>query len=148
MLRKIITVSENHNITGLIISNTTISRNHNLISKEKNELGGLSGQPLFKKSTETLINANKISKLNGVNLYFIAVGGIEDSHTAYMKILSGAHLFQLYTSLVYKGPLVVKEILLGLEKLKKRDKFKDFNDIRGIASTFQEAEKIAINGLR
>ncbi len=147
-LKNIITVCSNSKITGLIISNTTISRKFQLSDKNKTEVGGLSGRPLFKKSTEILIKANKISKMNNMKLFFIAVGGIEDSISAYIKILSGAHLCQLYTSLVYLGPNIVKEIIIGLENFIKRDKINDLKEVRGIASSFEEAKKIAINGLK
>ena len=147
-LENIVKISKKHNITGLIISNTTASRSLNLVSRNKNETGGLSGKPLFKKSTETLIRANKMSKVHKNKIYFIAVGGIDNSLSAYIKILSGAHLLQLYTSLVYLGPGVIEEILFGLEKFKKRDNLLSFDEVRGIANSFQEAKKIAIHGLK
>ena len=147
-LENIIKISKKFNITGLIISNTTTSRSLKLISRNKNEIGGLSGKPLFKKSTETLIRANKMSKAYGNKIFFVAVGGIDNSLSAYIKILSGAHLLQLYTSFVYFGPVVVKEILFGLENFKKRDNLLNFDEVRGMANSFDEAKKIATHGLK
>ena len=147
-LDNIVKVAKKYNISGLIISNTTTSRNFKLTSSNKNEMGGLSGKPLFKKSTETLIRANKLSKSYGNEMYFIAVGGIDNPLSAYIKILSGAHLLQFYTSLIYQGPLVVKEILLGLENFKKRDNICNFDEVRGIVNSYDEAKKIAIYGLK
>lgn len=147
-LENIINVAIKKNITGLIISNTTVDRDLNLKSIHKHEPGGLSGRPLFKKSTEMLIQANKISKKYNGKLYFIAVGGIEDSISAYTKILCGAHLLQLYTSLTFQGPLIVKNILNGLEALMERDNLINFDSVRGIAKTFDEAERIASSGLK
>ena len=147
-LDNIVKVSKKYNISGLIVSNTTTSRNFNLISRNKDEIGGLSGKPLFKQSTETLIRANKISKFYGNKMYFVAVGGIDNALSAYIKILSGAHLLQFYTSLVYKGPQVVTEMLIGLENFKKRDNISDFDEIRGKVNSFDEAKKIAMHGLK
>ena len=147
-LENIINVAIKKNVTGLIISNTTVDRDLGLKTIHKKESGGLSGRPLFKKSTDTLIKANKIAKKYNAKLYFIAVGGIEDPITAYIKILCGAHLLQLYTSLTFQGPFAVKKILDGLKMLMKRDKLKNFDKVRGIAKTFEQAKKIASTGLR
>ena len=110
----------------MIISNTTLDRESNLKSKKSNELGGLSGKPLFKKSTDILSQANKIIKNNNYKLFLIAAGGVSDSKTAYVKILCGAHLVQLYSSLTFEGPLVANQIISGILKLMKRDNIKIF----------------------
>ena len=55
---------------------------------------------------------------------------------------------QLYTSLTFQGPFVVKKILDGLQVLMKRDKLKNFDKVRGIAKTFEQAKKIASTGLK
>ncbi len=147
-LENIINVAIKKNVTGLIISNTTVDRDLSLKTIHKKESGGLSGRPLFKKSTEILLKANKIVKKYNAKLYFIAVGGIEDSISAYIKILCGAHLLQLYTSLTFEGPFIVKNILNGLQGLMERDKLKNLDKVRGVAKTFAEAERIASTGLK
>jgi len=63
-LKSIIETAHSQKIFGLVISNTTLDRESNLKSKKSNELGGLSGKPLFKKSTDILSQANKIIKNN------------------------------------------------------------------------------------
>ena len=82
------------------------------------ETGGLSGRPIFYKSTNFLALASKIIKIKKYNLYLIAAGGVSDSKSAYAKILCGAHLVQLYSSMTFVGPLIAENILKGLLQLK------------------------------
>jgi len=88
-------------IDGLIISNTTISRPEDLKSRNRDQQGGLSGQPLFDKSTALLTEAYKLSE---GKLTLIGVGGVSNGKQAYEKILAGASLVELYTGLIYEGP--------------------------------------------
>ena len=86
----------------------------NLISKSKLEIGGLSGKPLKKVSTEIIA---KISHATNGKLPIIGVGGVCSAEDAYEKICAGASALQLYTGLVYNGFSVINEICLELEKL-------------------------------
>ena len=147
-MKSIIETAHAQKIFGLIISNTTLYRNRNLKSKKTSELGGLSGKPLFKKSTDILSQANKLIKNNNYKLFLIAAGGVSDSNTAYVKILCGAHLVQLYSSLTFEGPLVANKIISGLLKLMKRDNIKNIFDMVGIINNPKEAMNIAINGFK
>tara|TARA_B100000900_G_C20537998_1_gene699196 strand:- start:292 stop:1416 length:1125 start_codon:yes stop_codon:yes gene_type:complete len=147
-LNSIIKIAHSQKIFGLIISNTTLDRDSNLNSKKSNELGGLSGKPLFKKSTAILSEANNIIKNKNYKLFIIATGGVTDSKTAYVKILCGAHLVQLYSSLTFEGPLVANTIINGLLKLMKRDNLNNIFDIVGIIDNPTEAMNIAINGFK
>ena len=147
-LYSIIETAHSKKIFGLIISNTTLDRDKNLKSKKINELGGLSGKPLFKKSTDILSKANKIIKKNKYKLFLIAAGGVSDSKTAYVKILCGAHLVQLYSSLTFEGPLVASKIISGMLKFMIRDNIKNISDIVGIIDNPKEAMEIAINGFK
>ena len=94
-----------------------------------------------------LIESNFYSNLFEKQLFLIAAGGIEDSFTAYIKILSGAHLIQIYSALVFKGPFLINEINKGLKKYLIRDNFNSLHEARGVAKTFEEAKKIATDGL-
>jgi dihydroorotate dehydrogenase len=134
-------------ITGLIISNTTIDRSKNLKSKNSKEIGGLSGVPLFNKSTSLLSMSNKIIKNNSYKLYLIAAGGVCDAKTAYVKILCGANLVQLYSSMTFEGPLIGDKIIKGLLGLMKRDNLEKIDDIRGIADNPEDAMQMALNGM-
>ena len=147
-LNSIIETAHTQKIFGLIISNTTLDRDRNLKSKKTNELGGLSGKPLFKKSTDILSQANKLIKNNNYKLFLIAAGGVSDGKTAYVKILCGAHLVQLYSSLTFEGPLVADKIISGLLKLMKRDNIDNIFDMVGIINDPKEAMNIAINGFK
>ena len=146
-LNSIIETAYLQKIFGLIISNTTSDRNSNLKSKNSEELGGLSGKPLFKKSTDILSQANKIIKNNNYKLFLIAAGGVSDCKTAYVKILCGAHLVQLYSSLTFEGPLVANKIINGILKLMKRDNINSISEIVGIIDNPEEAINIVNNGL-
>ncbi len=147
-LKSIIETAHSRKIFGLIISNTTLDRERNLKSKKSKELGGLSGKPLFKKSTDILSQANKIIKNNNYKLFLIAAGGVSDSKTAYVKILCGAHLVQLYSSLTFEGPLVANQIISGILKLMKRDKIENIIDIVGVIDNPKEAMSVANNGFK
>ena len=57
-------------------------------------------------------------------------------------------MLQLYTSLTFEGPLIVKNILNGLQSLRERDKLKNFDNVRGVAKTFDEAKRIASRGFK
>ena len=147
ILEAIINKAVQLKVTGFIISNTTIDRNTNLKSKNANEIGGLSGTPLFNKSTSILSMCNKILKENRHKLYLIAAGGVSDAKTAYVKILCGANLVQLYSSMTFEGPLIADNITKGLLVLMKRDKVNSIDDIRGISDNPKDAMKIAMNGI-
>jgi len=106
-------------ISGIIATNTTLSR-EGLTSVHKDETGGLSGAPLFERSTRVLA---QLSRLTTGNLPLIGVGGVASAEQAYAKIRAGASAVQLYTALVYQGLSMVGEIVTGLETLLARDGF-------------------------
>jgi dihydroorotate dehydrogenase len=95
---------------ALIVSNTTLARD-GLISANKRETGGLSGKPLFQRST--IILAKMRLRLPST-FPLIGVGGVNDAATAFSKIEAGASLVQLYTGMVYRGPGLPSSILQGL----------------------------------
>jgi len=97
-----------HKVDGVIISNTTISREgieHLAISKEA---GGLSGAPLTEKSTEILRMFHRELK---TKIPLIAAGGIMSPEHAQQKLQAGAQLVQLYSGLIYQGPSLIKSII-------------------------------------
>jgi dihydroorotate dehydrogenase len=113
-------------INGLIISNTTVSRDS--ISTDIGEKGGLSGKPLFDISTKQLRMAYKYT--NG-KIPLIGVGGIDSAEKAYEKIKNGASLIQLYTGLVYNGPNLIKDINEDLSSLIERDGYSNISEAVG-----------------
>ena len=111
-LDDIVRVARARQIDGLIVSNTTVTRPATL--QEKNvaqEAGGLSGRPIFELSTRMLAHA--FLRVEG-QFPLVGVGGIDCAATAYAKIEAGAPLVQLYSSLVYKGAGLAREITRGL----------------------------------
>jgi len=100
-------------IDGVIATNTTLDRN-GLISKNKNQNGGLSGKPLFDRSTEVI---KFLSEKSNKKFTIIGVGGIHSAEDAIKKINAGADLIQLYTGFIYEGPSLVKEINKAIAKI-------------------------------
>jgi dihydroorotate dehydrogenase len=108
-----------HRLDGIIATNTTLSR-EGLTSSHKGEAGGLSGQPLFARSTEVL---RRLYHLTGAKVPLIGVGGIATPEQAYAKIRAGASAVQLYTAMVYGGISLPGQIAHGLDRLLERDGF-------------------------
>lgn len=132
-------VAADHGCAGLIIANTTISRPASLSSRHRDQAGGLSGAPLFERSTGMLLRCRAL----GTPLPLIAAGGVRDAATAYAKILAGATLVQLYTGLAIGGVEVPKRILDGLAQMLARDGFARVADAVGAASSVDAACRMA-----
>lgn len=115
-------------LDGLIVSNTTIERDWRLLSVNRGETGGLSGRPLFRRSTEVL---REMYRLTEGRLPIVGVGGIESGADAYAKIRAGAALVQLYSALIYHGPGLVTRIKADLAALLRRDGFAALADAVG-----------------
>lgn len=109
-------------VDGLIVCNTTVSRPSSLKSAERDETGGLSGAPLKQLATDTVRDIYRLTK---GQIPIIGVGGVSSGQDAYDKIKSGASLVQLYTSMVYAGPVVVSRINNDLAELLRRDGYKN-----------------------
>ncbi len=107
-------------LDGLIATNTTVERPATLRGRSRGETGGLSGRPLFARSTEVLAN---FRRLTAGRIPLIGVGGIASGADAYAKIRAGATLVQLYTALVWQGPALVERIAAELAALLRRDGF-------------------------
>jgi dihydroorotate dehydrogenase len=112
-------------VTGLIISNTTITRPDCLSGPHVGETGGLSGAPLFALSTNMLCRAYQLAE---GKLLLIGAGGIFTAADAFAKILAGATLVQLYTGFAYHGPALIPRLKTRLAALLKE---------RGFASVAQ-----------
>jgi dihydroorotate dehydrogenase len=104
---------------GLVCTNTTLARD-GLASRRRGEAGGLSGRPLFERSTRVLALAHEIA---GGKLPLIGVGGIGSAADAYAKIRAGASAVQLYTALAFRGLSLASEIAQGLDALLASDGF-------------------------
>lgn len=118
-LAELVEVAAGSGIAGIIATNTTLDRT-GLRSAHAGEAGGLSGRPLFARSTAVLA---RVSELLDGRLPLVGVGGIDSAEAAYAKIRAGASAVQLYTALVYAGLGLVPRILEGLDALLARDGF-------------------------
>ena len=105
-LLDIIDIVHTTKIDGVIATNTTISR-EGLLSKDKDETGGLSGKPLTHRSTEVI---RFLAERSNKSFSIIGVGGIHSAEDALEKLNAGADLVQLYTGFIYEGPELVKQI--------------------------------------
>jgi dihydroorotate dehydrogenase len=115
-------------IQGFIATNTMPDRPSTLQSSNASETGGLSGVPLREKATEVIKFV--FNKTKG-KYPIIGVGGIFTAEDAYEKIRAGASLVQVYTGMIYEGPMIVKNINKGLVSLLKRDGFRNISEAVG-----------------
>ena len=104
-------------VDAIVATNTTLDR-AGLSSRHAKEAGGLSGQPLFERSTRVLARLSTLT-----DLPLVGVGGIGSAEQAYAKIRAGASAVQLYTALVYGGLSLTGRIARGLDGLLARDGF-------------------------
>jgi len=108
-----------HRLDGVIATNTTLARD-GLASRHAGEAGGLSGQPLFARSTAVL---SQLYRATEGRLPLIGVGGVASAGQAYAKIRAGASAVQLYTGMVFAGISLPGRIARGLDRLLERDGF-------------------------
>ena len=100
-------------VDGIVATNTTIARER-LRSARAAEAGGLSGAPLFERSTRVLA---RLSQLTAGRVPLIGVGGVSTAGEAWEKIRAGASAVQLYTAMVYGGLSVAARIASGLDTI-------------------------------
>ncbi len=98
-------------LDGLIATNTTVDRQAVAGHPRATEAGGLSGRPVFEKSTATL---RAFASHLGPRVPIIGVGGISSLADAREKIQAGASLVQIYTAFIYQGPGLVRDLARGL----------------------------------
>jgi dihydroorotate dehydrogenase len=115
---------------GLIISNTTLGRPSGLSGPNARQAGGLSGPPLFARSTEMLRIA---ARLSAGRLTLIGCGGIRSGADALEKIRAGASLLQLYTAFAYEGPALLARLKAELLDALQSHGFADVTQARGTA---------------
>lgn len=120
-----------HKVDAVIISNTTLSRDGLSSTHLKTEAGGLSGRPLFERSTRMVARSHLITE--GA-LPIIGVGGIDSAEKAWAKFEAGANLIQLYTGLIYQGPCLIQNILKGLVQRLGQENIHSIASIRGRAA--------------
>lgn len=130
-ISEIAEVAASSKLSALIVSNTTLDRSDLTYKRYAKEAGGLSGKPLFEKSTRVLA---QMHKLVGKKLPIIGVGGISSADQAIKKIEAGASLVQLYTGMVYAGPGLPGDIVHGLSNYLDREGVSSIQDRVGFAN--------------
>ena len=108
-------VADEVGIAGIVATNTTLSR-EGLRSPFRDQQGGLSGKPLFERSTRVLAKLSMLTRLP-----LIGVGGVSTAEEAYAKIRAGASAVQLYTAMVYGGVTLAARITRELDDLLLQD---------------------------
>ncbi len=100
-----------HDVDAVVATNTTVARPRVEETPLSREKGGLSGRPLRYVATHVIRELHR-----GVagRIPIIGVGGISNAADAWEKILAGADLLQIYTALIYRGPMVVRDIITGI----------------------------------
>ena len=101
---KIVNIYKTLKINGLIVTNTSIDKD---ILEGCSHEGGISGKPLFKKSTQLLKRIHEFDK----DIFLVGVGGVFTKEDYENKIRLGASLVQIYTGFIFEGPAIVKKIL-------------------------------------
>ncbi len=124
-LESIASLAEKYDVSAIIATNTTTARDA-LKNHQRNQVGGLSGQPLFEQSTRILALLSSIT-----DLPLIGVGGIASAEQAYAKIRAGASAIQLYTGLVYEGFSLVDKLAHGLADLLQKNGFESVAEAVG-----------------
>ena len=99
-----------------------------LKNKNKGEIGGLSGKPLFEMSTQVLRDMYKITE---GKIPLVGVGGIANGEDALAKIKAGASLVQLYSAMIYRGPGIATAIAEELAILLKREEYANVSEAVG-----------------
>jgi dihydroorotate dehydrogenase len=128
-LDDVVAVAHEAKLTGLIATNTTISREG--ISRDPGEAGGLSGAPLKPKANAFLAHLYRSCDRD---LILMGVGGILTGRDVFEKITLGAHLCQIYTGWIYGGPHMVPDAMEELVRLMEERGAKSLAELRGSAS--------------
>jgi dihydroorotate dehydrogenase len=103
-LDELLQVCRRRHVDGVIATNTTLSRDG--LNTPTTETGGLSGRPLFPRSLAIIRHIRQ----QNPEIPIIGVGGIMSPENATQMLEAGANLLQIYTALIYKGPMFVREI--------------------------------------
>ncbi|HKZ97024.1 MAG TPA: quinone-dependent dihydroorotate dehydrogenase [Hyphomicrobiaceae bacterium] len=128
-----------HAVDGIAVSNTTLARS-GLTDPNAGEAGGLSGRPLFHRSTAML---SRIYEATGGRMPLIGIGGIDSGDAALAKIEAGATLVQLYTGLIYEGPGLIARIKEHLAAACRRAGVTSIASLTGTRSKHWAAKAIA-----
>ena len=137
-LDDVVAVARERGLDGLVVSNTTLARPSSLRSAAARETGGLSGAPLFRRSTWTL--AETFRRTEGA-MPLVGVGGVASAEDALAKIRAGASLVELYSAMVFEGPDLPARIVKGLAAALDREGAGSLDALTG-----RDADAVAAEG--
>lgn len=141
VLEEIVDLALSIPLAGVVATNTTISRpipcGKSSTPSGYRQSGGLSGQPLRKRSVEII---RRIADQARGKLAVIGVGGVCDAKSAWEKITAGAHLCQIYSGLVFHGPGLISDIVRGLANQLQRHQMKTFEQAIGSRLPFIQTD--------
>jgi dihydroorotate dehydrogenase len=118
-----------HAIDAIAISNTTLARNRLQDTETARETGGLSGRPLFWRSTVIL---GRVFVQTQGRVPLIGIGGIDSGAAALAKLEAGATLLQLYTGLIYEGPSLITRIKRCLVNYCEHQQIQNIRQVTGV----------------
>jgi dihydroorotate dehydrogenase len=130
-IQSIVEVAQQTGISGIIATNTTISREGLQSSPQRIDAageGGLSGVPLLNRSNDVI---RQIFQLTQGSIPIVGVGGVFTAEDAWDKICAGASLVQLYTGFIYEGPSIARRINDGLRRILSKEGFVSFDEAVG-----------------
>jgi dihydroorotate dehydrogenase len=127
-LPPIVAVLTARGVDGIAVSNTTLARDGLVETALAKEAGGLSGRPLFHRSTVMLA---RVFTLTGGHVPLIGIGGIDSGAAAIGKLEAGATLLQLYTGLVYEGPGLLSRIKHEMVGHLERERLASVGELTG-----------------
>lgn len=136
-------VAAGSGLDGLIVSNTTVTRSGVEGAVNAGETGGLSGRPLFERSTVVLA---RMRQRLGAGFPIIGVGGIDGPQAAIAKLEAGADLLQLYTGMIWRGPGLANAVLRGLVAELDRRSISGVRALSGTKTGEWAARKMAGEG--
>lgn len=116
-------------IDGILVTNTSNQRPKTIVSKNRTEIGGLSGSPIREMSTECI---RKMYKLTEGNVFIVGIGGVGSGNDAYEKLKAGASVVQIYSQMIYNGPGVVSRIRKELSEILLQNGHRDIIDAVGL----------------
>ncbi|HWN11203.1 MAG TPA: quinone-dependent dihydroorotate dehydrogenase [Pyrinomonadaceae bacterium] len=133
-LADILNVAQQNHVSGIIATNTTISREGlqtNAETLQSIGAGGLSGAPLRERSTKIIA---ALYNITGDTMPLIGAGGIFTAEDAWEKISAGASLVQIYTGLIYEGPAIARKVNEGLRRIISTEGFVSLDEAVGCRS--------------
>lgn len=128
-LEPVVRVLVARGVDGIAISNTTLARTGLSDPASSRQAGGVSGRPLFHRSTVMLA---RVYRLTEGRVPLVGIGGIDSGAAAIAKIEAGATLLQLYTALVFKGPGLIARIKRDLVQYAEANRLTHLSDVTGL----------------